>query len=134
MKSRLLFVAMLFGCIALWSPLGAQDKENGNDKAKPDEKTDITAQVRELNSDKYMSPPTKCRPGHANPRQLDAKAIKQTDTGFEVKFPSGAPIPTPTIYKGKMYVSGGFHSKEYYCLDATTGKLVWGVDLDDDGP
>src|SRR5205823_727464 len=26
------------------------------------------------------------------------------------------------------------HSKEFYCFDAQTGKLVWGVNLDDDGP
>src|SRR5207302_136550 len=26
------------------------------------------------------------------------------------------------------------HSKEYYCCDAQTGKVIWGVDLDDDGP
>src|SRR5208282_5287549 len=44
------------------------------------------------------------------------------------------PILTPTVYKGKVYVTGGFHSKEYYCFDAVTGKLVWAVDLDDDGP
>lgn len=87
-----------------------------------------------MNSDKFASPPTKFRPGHANPRKLDEKAIKQTAAGFEIKLPSGAPIPTPTVYKGKIYVSGGFHSREYYCFDAATGKLVWAVDLDDDGP
>jgi len=51
-----------------------------------------------------------------------------------VQLPSKAPIPTPTVYKGKIYVSGGFHSKEFYCIDAASGKLVWGITLDDDGP
>ncbi len=45
-----------------------------------------------------------------------------------------APIPTPTVYKDRLYVSGGFHSREYYCFDAESGKPVWGVNLDDDGP
>jgi Ca-activated chloride channel family protein len=130
MKTRLVIAALLLGCIALLPQLGAQDK----DKDKKDEKSDITAQVREMNSDKFLSPPTKFRPGHANPRKLDDKAIQQTDAGFTIKLPAGAPIPTPTVYKGKIYVSGGFHSKEYYCFDAVTGKYVWGVDLDDDGP
>jgi outer membrane protein assembly factor BamB len=31
-------------------------------------------------------------------------------------------------------VSGGFHSKEFYCFNATTGALVWAIDIDDDGP
>jgi outer membrane protein assembly factor BamB len=31
-------------------------------------------------------------------------------------------------------VSGGFHSKEFYCLKADTGAFVWGMNLDDDGP
>src|SRR5207248_7371934 len=28
----------------------------------------------------------------------------------------------------------GFHSKQYFCFEAATGKLVWSADLDDDGP
>ena len=104
------------------------------DKAKEAEKIDITALVKELNSGKYASPSTQFRPGHVTPRKLDAKAIKLEEKGFTITLPSGAPIPTPTVYKGKLYISGGFHSKEYYCCDAQTGRLIWGVDLDDDGP
>ena len=48
--------------------------------------------------------------------------------------PDAGPTNRQTGYKGKLYISGGFHSKEYYCCDAQTGKVVWGVDLDDDGP
>jgi outer membrane protein assembly factor BamB len=102
--------------------------------AKTQEPVDIVATVREWNSDKFASPPTKFREGKVTPRQLDDKAITSTKEGFTIKLPSGAPIPTPTVYKGKLYVSGGFHSKEYYCFDAESGKLVWAVNLDDDGP
>src|SRR5437868_120179 len=98
------------------------------------EKSDITTQIRAMNSKEFQAPPSQFRAGHATPRNLEAKAITKTETGFSIQLPSNAPVPTPTVYKGKIYVSGGFHSKEYYCFDAVTGKLVWGVDLDDDGP
>jgi outer membrane protein assembly factor BamB len=105
-----------------------------SDKVQEPAKIDVTARVKEMNSSKFASPPTTFRTGHVTPRKLDAKAIRLQEKGFTVTLPSGAPIPTPTVYKGKLYVSGGFHSKEYYCCDAQTGKVIWGVDLDDDGP
>jgi Ca-activated chloride channel homolog len=39
-----------------------------------------------------------------------------------------------SVYDGKLYASGGFHSREFYCFNAESGELIWGVDLDDDGP
>src|SRR5438477_65500 len=108
MKSRLVLAAFVLGCIALLPHLDAQDAKDKNKDKKEPEKTDITAQVREMNSDKFASPPTQFRPGHVKAKQLDAKAITKTDAGFTIKLPSGAPIPTPTIYKGKIFVSGGF--------------------------
>ena len=101
-------------------------------EAPPDK--DITADVKDWNSDKFAGPPTKFRAGHVKPRQLDAKAHQKLTDGFSVQLPSKAPIPTPTVYRDKVYVSGGFHSKEFYCFDATTGALKWAIDLDDDGP
>jgi outer membrane protein assembly factor BamB len=95
---------------------------------------DISAEVKDWNSAKFAGPPTKFREGHVTARKLDAKAIAKTPVGFTVQLPSGAPIPTPTVYRGKVYVSGGFHSKEFYCFDAATGALAWAIDLDDDGP
>ncbi len=136
MKSQLLWLGLLLGCVALMSPLTAQDAKDppaAKDKKEP-EKTDITDLVREMNSAKFASPPTEFRGGHVNPKMLDAKAIKKTDAGFTIQLPSGAPIPTPTVYKGKLYVSGGFSTREYFCFDAITGKLEWGMNLDDDGP
>ena len=38
------------------------------------------------------------------------------------------------MYKGRIYVSGGFKSKQFYAFNATTGRLDWGVNLGDDGP
>jgi outer membrane protein assembly factor BamB len=96
--------------------------------------TDILATVQAWNSDKFAGPPTTFRQGHVTPRAFDRNAVTETKGGFSIKLPSGAPVPTPSVYDGKLYVSGGFHSKEFYCFDAQTGKPIWGVDLDDDGP
>lgn len=102
--------------------------------AKADAPTDILSTVKEWNSDKFASPPTEFRQGKVTARKLDNKATTATRDGFVIQLPSGAPIPTPSVYQNKLYVSGGFHSREYYCFDAASGKPAWGVDLDDDGP
>lgn len=94
---------------------------------------EITEQAREMNSSKFAAPPKQFRPGHANRSQRQVKLDRQKN-GFSIQFPSGAPIATPTVYQGKLYVSGGFRSREYYCFDAKTGDLLWTVDLSDDGP
>src|SRR3954469_22388353 len=98
------------------------------------ESVDITEQVRELNSSKYAAPPTEFRRGKVTPQQLDPKLVEKTDTGFTIQLPSKAPVPTPTIYRNRLYVSGGFHSKAFFCFSADTGKPAWAIDLDDDGP
>lgn len=95
---------------------------------------DVTDEVRRMNSDAFAKPPTTFRAGHVTPRALDPKAISTRGGGFSVKLPSGAPITTPAVYDGRLYVSGGFRSKQFYALDAKTGQPVWGLDLDDDGP
>ena len=32
------------------------------------------------------------------------------------------PIPTPAVYQGNFFVSGGFLTKKFYCLKAATGN------------
>lgn len=95
---------------------------------------DVLEQMLEMNSAKFAAPPTKYRAGHVTARKLDAKAISKTQSGFEIKLPSGAPIATPAIHDGKLITGGGFRSKELYAFNATTGQLEWGLNLDDDGP
>jgi outer membrane protein assembly factor BamB len=95
---------------------------------------DVTKTVAAWNSAKYASPPAQFRQGHVTPRQLDPKALARTNAGYTIQLPSKAPVATPTVAGGKVYVSGGFRSKEFYCFDAATGKLAWAINLDDDGP
>ncbi|MEM7477820.1 MAG: PQQ-binding-like beta-propeller repeat protein, partial [Planctomycetota bacterium] len=104
-------------------------------EAKEPEKVDITENVREYNDpEKFASPPDNFRKGHIAPKVLAKEAIRKTESGFQVQFPSKAPVPTVAVYEGKIYVGGGFHSREFYCLDAETGEPKWGFSLDDDGP
>jgi outer membrane protein assembly factor BamB len=126
-------------CFGLaWFPAGVQAEKKSTAtqaaKAASAEKIDITAEWQTFNSNKYQAPPGQFRAGHIEVRQLDPKAITKTKDGFTIQLPSRAPVATPTVYDGKVFVSGGFHSKEFYCFDAVTGQLVWAVDLDDDGP
>ena len=115
-------------------PKKEEPKPEEPKKEKADDTQDITTQVKEYNSSKFASPPTTFRAGHVKPRQLDPKAIKKTETGYTVQLPSRAPVATPSVYEGAVYVSGGFRSKEFYAFDAKTGQLKWAVNLDDDGP
>ena len=73
------------------------------------------------------------RPGHVSPREI-TQFLEETENGFTITLPKRSLTPSPTIYKGILYVSGGFGSKEFYAFDAQTGKVLWGMDLDDDGP
>jgi outer membrane protein assembly factor BamB len=127
-----LALAILVAALATLS--GDEPKKPVKKTDPPQDKTDILATAREWNSDRYSAPPTSFRKGHVTPRKLDDRAIQATASGFTVSLPSKAPIATPCVHDGKVYVGGGFRSKEFYCLDAQTGKLVWAVNLDDDGP
>jgi outer membrane protein assembly factor BamB len=110
-------------------------KPRAGPEAKAAEATvDIVKEVQRWNSGEFSAPPTEFRKGKVNARKLDPKATVKAANGFTVSLPSKAPVLTPTIYQGHVFVSGGFHSKEFYCLKGDTGELVWGVDLDDDGP
>ncbi len=95
---------------------------------------DILAEVLELNSERNPPPPEPTRQGHVSRRSLPDGAVRRTTGGFEVDLPSGAMIATPAVYGGKVLVSGGFRSREYYAFDARTGKTAWAIGLDDDGP
>jgi len=95
---------------------------------------DVLAKALEMNSAKYAAPPTEWRKGHVSKAKLGPGAIKRSKGRFEVRLPSGAPIATPTVYRNKVMVSGGFRSKQFYALKVEIGEPVWGLQLDDDGP
>ena len=128
MVIRIALITTLLFCItSSWS--------NGQNAGERVERySNITVKISELNESHSSLLTTEWRKGHVTPRKIDSKALKKTANGFQIQLPSKAPIPTPTVYKEKLYVSGGFHSKEFYCFNAETGEFIWGVNLDDDGP
>lgn len=92
---------------------------------------DIKPQLEALNSS--YKPTSNFRKGHVSKSTL-TNYKKQTKTGYIIDFKRAMLVPSPVVYDGKVYISGGFGSKQYYCFDSQTGDLVWAIDLDDDGP
>lgn len=54
-------------------------------------------------------------------------------TGQNICWKTSIPLPgynSPILWKGKLYLSGAKDTrKEVYCLDASTGKILWTTDL-----
>jgi len=97
----------------------------------PDEGIDVLKQVQAMNSG--VKPTDRFNAGHVSFTEIDNYLTKTKD-GFIIKLPSNTNVPTPTVHDGKVYVSGGFGSKQYFAFDAKTGDKKWAVNLDDDGP
>ena len=95
---------------------------------------DVLPEALEMNSSKFAPPPTTYRKGHVSPRRISKKALTRRTNGFEIKLPNGSPVATPAIYKGKLITGGGFRSKQLFAFAAETGEMIWGLNLDDDGP
>ena len=92
---------------------------------------DILQKARDWQAAPNPKPPTEFRAGHVTPRKLGKDSLQAKPGGFEVALPSGAPLTTPTVYDGKVFSSGGFHSKEFYAVDAKTGQQLWSLWLGD---
>jgi outer membrane protein assembly factor BamB len=129
-------------CLAAVLALAAKRKKTAPTPAKPPpvavkpvaDGDDVTKEALAANSSNYPPPPGQFKSGHVTPRALDPKIFVRRSNGFEIRFPSHAPIVTPTVHQGIVLTSGGFHSKEFYAFEARTGKPLWAIDLDDDGP
>src|SRR5258708_6886717 len=75
--------------------------------------------------------PAISRPEVAKPvpyRSSDGKT-----TGWKVTIPGNRPLPTPAVAEGKIFVGGGFGSREFYAFDASSGERVWSYRTADDG-
>jgi outer membrane protein assembly factor BamB len=137
MRPTLLAITVLAACGAphptepVKQPAPATPKHHVDEEAPPQGEI-VTAQIKELNSDKYGRPPSKFRSGAVSP--IAAPKPTKTSTGYQVKFASAATIVTPTVYDHEVIVSGGFRSKELYAYESQTGKPLWGINLGDDGP
>jgi outer membrane protein assembly factor BamB len=96
------------------------------------ESQSLTAELQKMNGSDFGKPAAKWNAGTVTAKE--APAAKKTKLGFEIKFGNASAVSTPAVYKGKLYTSGGFNSRELYAYDATTGKEAFGLALSDDGP
>ena len=69
-------------------------------------------------------------------RDLVAESFGTPDgrSGWVLRIPGGRPIATPAYSDGMLFVGGGYGSHEFYAVDAETGKIVWQIQVADDGP
>jgi Ca-activated chloride channel family protein len=51
-----------------------------------------------------------------------------------MRIPGSRPIATPAYADGMIFVGGGYGSHEFYAIDAETGRVVWQMQTNDDGP
>ncbi|MCS7166886.1 MAG: PQQ-binding-like beta-propeller repeat protein [Gemmatales bacterium] len=73
------------------------------------------------------------RPGRIAVRRV-AFQINQRREGYELTIAPGQPIATPLVVGDRVYVGSGFTGTTFYCLDANSGKVIWSVQLSDNGP
>ncbi len=53
---------------------------------------------------------------------------------WELNIPGNRALATPAIENGRVFVGGGFGSYEFYAFDCETGKDIWQIRVNDDGP
>ena len=94
---------------------------------------DILPAILAINNDKENKPKTDFKRGHVKQRTLK-NYLHQADNGYYIQLPNYTMVPTPAVVDGKLLLSGGFGSKQYYSFEAVSGDLNWAIDLDDDGP
>ena len=143
MKNSKIFFSLILICITCWcGTLIHETNEAYLDTITVDiDSLDMDSSVVEdildivlaINGEGMPKPPNEFKKGHVSPTSTNATLTTNND-GFVVKLPSSNGVPTPTVKDGKLFVSGGFGSKQYFCFDAKNGEKVWGMDLDDDGP
>ncbi len=124
MKTR--FIALLT-TLFLTVSMSAYGKE-------VNQNVDVLDKMLEMNSDKYGKPSATYRKGHASQIKIPKNLVSRKKNGFRINLPGSYPIATPSVYKDRLFVSGGFGSKEFYSFNSKTGKPIWGINLDDDGP
>lgn len=57
-----------------------------------------------------------------------------TRRGWVAKVPGNDVLPTPAFAGGKIYISGGFASRQVLAYDAYDGEMAWALTAEDGGP
>jgi outer membrane protein assembly factor BamB len=59
--------------------------------------------------------------------------LTKTADGFKIDFESDGPLGTPTLAGNRLISQESFYSPNMYCIDAVTGKYMWGWELGETG-
>ena len=59
--------------------------------------------------------------------------LEKTVNGYNIKLEKEGNASAPAIGAGKMFVSGGFYSPDFFSFDAKTGLFNWGMTLAESG-
>lgn len=65
---------------------------------------------------------------------IPSNYLTKTTNGYDLNFPSCGPIGTPTIAGDKLITKAGYYSNQLYCLQASTGQYIWGIEFGESGP
>jgi Ca-activated chloride channel family protein len=57
-----------------------------------------------------------------------------TRRGWVAALPKGDVLPTPAFAAGKVFISGGFGSRQFFAFDAYSGEPAWALTAEDGGP
>ncbi len=123
------FAISIFAITALWlaeaSP--SQKGKGGSNKSK----TTAAAKQIQIDLDKAIAVEL---PEINN--ELETVSFKTADgrQGWALRLPGEFPIATPAYADGMIFVGGGYGSHEFYAIDAETGRVVWKMETQDDGP
>jgi outer membrane protein assembly factor BamB len=119
---------LLLGCLLCCLPLFSQIQP----PFQEDDPNDLLPLIRQTVAT-LPELPDSFSPGKTTPLVVSS-FMEINHNGFEIQLPSRGLAPSPTIYQGTAYVSGGFGSRQFYAFDALSGETRWAVDLSDDGP
>jgi Ca-activated chloride channel family protein len=119
----------LLGAVAIMFAQTAPKRHNAD--ARPAPVSEPDARQIQLDLDKaaaFNLPDAK--------NDLTAVSFKTPDgkEGWMMRIPGSRPIATPAYANGMIFVGGGYGSHEFYAIDAETGRVVWQMQTDDDGP
>ena len=125
--------AVVGGELFAESPTAASESNERIERVRPADVIDRSSDLlryREFSSKLARE----FEPGSAEPRASELPTVTEVADGFVIRMDTGSPVSTPTVFDGRLFVSGGFNSTEFHCFDAKHGKHIWTVDLSDDGP
>lgn len=114
-------------------PIGTPaEQAAGNVVRRTRASDEIDAITLDLGRDRVAQPvdlPTPPRGGAVSFAFGDARR------GWVARVPESRQLPSAAYGDGKVYISGGFDSVNFYAMDAETGRFEWATtNLEDNGP